>query len=57
MNMTHLLNVLGGSTRIEPKHDYTQPKHTKIVLGSCHVHMSCQISSALGIGILLETKR
>ena len=45
--MTHLLNVLGGSTRILPKHDYTQPKPTKTVLGSCRVHVSCQILPAL----------
>ena len=45
--MTHLLNVLGGLERILPKHDYTQPKPSKTVLGSCCVPVSCQILLAL----------
>ena len=47
--MTHLLNMLGRSTRIRLKHDYIQLKLTKTVLGSCHAHVSYQILSSLFI--------
>ena len=64
MNMTHLLNVLGGSTRILPKHDYTQLKPTKTVLGSYRVilsaksfyHFKCSLPIGTMSYFILNTK-
>ena len=55
MKITNLLNELSKLTRIQFKHNYSQPKPTNFISISSLVNKSCQILSAVFLPLIFTS--